>query len=300
MVAPGAPENYEMELARFVRLKRMQAAAGMAGISLPGEGHTMPQTTTVQDLLNINKEVREANKDIADAAKAQAEEERGRRQEWEERAGSAFEAGRQEAGQLHVAQMEMFKTFATSQLEALKTAYEGQAKLRQDYEERLRKTEMESLTQRLDAIEERARAELTHKDEEIAGLQKRLSAATQKKSLEETVAEHLVTGNLPALRAQLGPFLGTPEAPRDEDPELMYQKNLAPGLAEVHVQQAREASEDARAQKQAVVRLLDTATNTVAGLKTYLPAFLAGVAPRPDTVVPQTWDKEPPEEAEPN
>ena len=284
VAAPAAMSDWRTETAGLIRAARermevdsaMRAAAAVSGGGAPAQ----PAPTSVSDLLALSRESREATRDMAEAASGQAkvardeaESERRRRAEVEASAQSARDQGRKEADSQGAMILGILEKANDNQTKMLERLYEQQ----RESDRAKTASDMETLSARLDGLEKTHTLQLAHKDEEIARLRSQVQAAGQRETIHEALSRSVFDPDLrQQLRQTVAPVLGLTGQSEIQDPNLAFQSRLAPALAEVVADSARQKLSQQGEQHGAQMYLLHAAGDML-GVVRAAAAKFAGI-----------------------
>lgn len=268
---PAAQDPADEEYQRAVRrVGHAVALQRLATVGDPAAATAVtPQPTSVQDVIALEREARESTKDARQAAQETAEQERLRRQEAEQRANGAYEAGQAEAENrwgavvemqqgFHATVMGMFEKLSTQQIAAAQSEAARVA-------ERMEASNKE--------IVARLAGEIEKRDNTIIQQQQQIEALKAKKSWGEVVAEQIEQGNLghPAVKAMI-PQLAAPAAPQGKSPQDQLNEGMVPIVLEDERERRRIEREKAEAEKRKAEATAQTITQLAPLARSFLTA----------------------------
>jgi hypothetical protein len=267
---PADPVDRELVLAirrvgRVEALKRLQESGGA------GDG-AVPPPSTAQEVANLANAASGIAKNAVDIAKAQADvaldeadRERRRRQEAEQKVGDAYESGRQEG----ISMIELVREISDGARTAIEKAYE----VRLAAKDSEFSGQLAALSAKLDNVLATHQAELARKDERIQQLEQQIQQVQQRppneyeelgRAFVQPILERVKTHGVRALEPE-----PAPAAPQPEDPDTEFRRHLAKELpAEIvarHRSQ-RENEEMLAAEKAELLRMGKKAIPTILGI----------------------------------
>lgn len=289
VAVPGQEADpVESELVKAAR--RISAVTAIRRLADGEEPASPPQPASIQDVIALNREAREASREQAEVAKEIAEEERRRREEAEERAESAFEAGQGQATSMYQTVLQMVQAQQATILNLMKDYHQAQLQQKDEEMKRI-----------LGEINAKVEAAIAAKDAEVRKLseenQQLRQTLSQKKSLEDTLLEELKAGKRDGLLAALLGLNQQPQVPQDEDPNKAFQKALIPHAVEAVGLQMRKQAESLGAEErrkeerhQATLSVFQQLGQAIAEARSWIPTLM-GATPmrRPDSAVPPGW-----------
>lgn len=234
--AAAVEDPIDEELRKAIR--RAGGAAALARIAGGADPAAVvqhvPQPTSVQDVIALEREARETTKDARQAAMETAEAERERRVEAEQRAAGSYEAGQQEAENRWAAIVEMQNGFHGTVMGMFEKLSAQQVAAAQSDAARIA-AEMKASN---DATVAAMKAEIDKRDGIIATQQQHIEALKGRKTIEEVAAERLAAGDLshPAVRAFLPQ---QPPAPQGESTQEQLNKGMVPIILEDEAEKRR-------------------------------------------------------------
>lgn len=268
-IQPVAVDPLDEEFRTAIR--RAGAAAALQRLASVNDPSVAPppQPTSVPEVIQLNREARDAAGETARLAKETAEAERVRRQEAEQRAAGAYDAGAAEADDRWRFFTEINEKNHGLVLDLVKGIGGAQVAAAQTEAARIA-SEMKA---NAEAVISRLSTEITKRDEKINELQQQNETLKQRKTWSEVVAEKLEAGDLshPAVRAMLPAQPAT--APQGKTPQERLDDEMVPIIAEDEREQRRlkrEALEEEkkknRAFGEAAMQLVPLARSLVGGV----------------------------------
>lgn len=248
--APVSPVNQvptrqgavEAELAAWIRDKRninIMRALERGDDPVQPNGNGVPPAANLSEAVSAATAIAGLHKGAAETALAEKRAAEKKAERLAAAAGQQVERAKEETASQFQVIMQMQQQFAQTMLEVTTASLKSQIEER----DRLREVEIKRIEDRIEALQQRHDMKIRQRDEQIAKLQQEKQQLQSRPSLDDLILGEIREGRTDGL---VGHLLGVHrQYDPSSDPDVVYRR----GIAEVKVEEAREAVEDRRLEK---------------------------------------------------